>query len=242
MNKNEWKKWVGVVGRMLVAYAMVFAQGAWAAQNQATKDKAALPQKAAAQQPQEKQSSVATSAKAQTAQAQSEESESAVAEEKPSRDGSHEGIKVHGHWIIEVRDPDGSVVRHREFENSLSGVGPNFLAQCVASGCSITGWQIIIDGGGQAAPCSTSIGFGTGCIITANASVPTSGPNAGQQVILSGTVTANVTGVVQNVATFVLQQFGSTSTSSQFTSRTLTSTLSVAAQQIMAVTVVISFS
>lgn len=60
-------------------------------------------QKAAAQKANEKQSSVATSAKAQT-QAQGEESESAVAEEKPSGDGRHEGIKVHGHWTIEVRN------------------------------------------------------------------------------------------------------------------------------------------
>ena len=33
--------------------------------------------------------------------------------------GQHQGIKVHGHWAIEVRDPDGSVVRHVEVENSL---------------------------------------------------------------------------------------------------------------------------
>ncbi len=41
---------------------------------------------------------------------------------KPS-DGSRagrDGIKVHGHWVIEVRDPDGTVVTHREFENALS--------------------------------------------------------------------------------------------------------------------------
>ena len=30
------------------------------------------------------------------------------------------GIKVHGHWIIEVLNPDGSLVNHREFENANS--------------------------------------------------------------------------------------------------------------------------
>jgi hypothetical protein len=39
--------------------------------------------------------------------------------------GTREGIKVHGHWTIEVRNPDGKVVTHREFENSLvTGGGP----------------------------------------------------------------------------------------------------------------------
>ncbi len=36
----------------------------------------------------------------------------------PSK-GGQEGIKVHGHWSIEVRNPDGSVDKHVEFENSL---------------------------------------------------------------------------------------------------------------------------
>ena len=33
--------------------------------------------------------------------------------------GTQEGIKVHGHWTIEVRNPDGKVVTHTEFENAL---------------------------------------------------------------------------------------------------------------------------
>lgn len=34
------------------------------------------------------------------------------------------GIQVHGHWTIEVRNPDGSLVRHVEFENSID---PGFI-------------------------------------------------------------------------------------------------------------------
>lgn len=30
-----------------------------------------------------------------------------------------EGIQVHGHWVIEVKNPDGKLVKHVEFENSL---------------------------------------------------------------------------------------------------------------------------
>lgn len=38
---------------------------------------------------------------------------------KPPAKGQHEGITVHGHWVIEVRNPDGKLVKHVEFENSL---------------------------------------------------------------------------------------------------------------------------
>lgn len=38
---------------------------------------------------------------------------------RSGRRGSHEGIKVHGHWTIEVRNPDGKLVSHTEFENGL---------------------------------------------------------------------------------------------------------------------------
>ncbi|MFZ0340408.1 MAG: hypothetical protein WAL45_20455, partial [Terracidiphilus sp.] len=42
----------------------------------------------------------------------------ARAERRPG--GNHEGITVHGHWIIEVRNPDGKLVSHTEFENGLA--------------------------------------------------------------------------------------------------------------------------
>jgi membrane-bound inhibitor of C-type lysozyme len=41
----------------------------------------------------------------------------APGEQQPRR--GHEGITVHGHWAIEVRNPDGKLVSHREFENGL---------------------------------------------------------------------------------------------------------------------------
>ena len=33
--------------------------------------------------------------------------------------GPQEGIKVHGHWTITVRNPDGTIASTREFENAL---------------------------------------------------------------------------------------------------------------------------
>jgi hypothetical protein len=50
--------------------------------------------------------------------------------------GQSEGINVHGHWTIEVRNPDGKVVSHTEFENALSPgfsfpLPNNFIASSV---------------------------------------------------------------------------------------------------------------
>src|SRR5258706_7693050 len=50
--------------------------------------------------------------------------------ESASKGGPNEGIKVHGHWTIEVRNPDGMLVTHREFENGL--VAPGTLVQFLA--------------------------------------------------------------------------------------------------------------
>lgn len=65
----------------------------------------------------------------------------ASTEEKPPAKGQREGITVHGHWTIEVRDPDGRVATHREFENSF--VDSDVLAKLLvhastAGGLSIT--------------------------------------------------------------------------------------------------------
>jgi hypothetical protein len=43
----------------------------------------------------------------------------ASAKEKPAAKGTQEGIQVHGHWTIEVRNPDGAVDKHVEFENQI---------------------------------------------------------------------------------------------------------------------------
>ena len=51
--------------------------------------------------------------------ANSPSAEQPAAPGERKRGGNHEGIQVHGHWVIEVRNPDGTVTRFaREFENS----------------------------------------------------------------------------------------------------------------------------
>src|SRR5574341_1058320 len=42
-------------------------------------------------------------------------------------DGVGEGIQVHGDWVIEVRNADGSMAERREFENALTSAGSQYL-------------------------------------------------------------------------------------------------------------------
>jgi len=226
MSKNEWKKWISVAGRLLLAFVFVFSETALAGQNQQTKDKAESPQKAAAPQTiNKKQSSAASTAKTQSNQAQSEESESSVAEEKSPGDGRHEGIKVHGHWTIEVRNSDGTVVTRHEFENSLAGGttgGGQALAGFLGRLFSTSFWLVRLDGTGI---CGASSGASAACVIeeggggaifptevwpsygfaapnSQNLTVGTS--NTGTDLILSGSVTTLTAGQITGVDSFVL--------------------------------------
>jgi hypothetical protein len=56
--------------------------------------------------------------------------------------GPVEGIEVHGHWTIEVRDPDGTLVERREFDNALASNGERFLTQLLARSQSLGNWQV----------------------------------------------------------------------------------------------------
>ena len=51
--------------------------------------------------------------------------------------GKKEGIQVHGHWVIEIRNRDGSVASRKEFDNSLAtgaGNGGALLATILGEG------------------------------------------------------------------------------------------------------------
>jgi hypothetical protein len=64
--------------------------------------------------------------------------------------GPHEGIQVHGHWTIEVKNPDGAVVTHREFENKLeASFGGPTLAQILSGAGVLSEYAIAVP-----VPCS----------------------------------------------------------------------------------------
>ena len=56
--------------------------------------------------------------------------------------GTGEGIQVHGRWTIEVREPDGTLVTRREFDNALGGFTPRELAKILGRVSSVGLWQI----------------------------------------------------------------------------------------------------
>lgn len=119
--------------------------------------------------------------------------------------GPREGIKVHGHWIIEVRNPDGSIADRREFENALVPPGGGALSQILGQAAVPSSWLIWFgDSTFTANPC-IRVTFITSCGITTplaaqgttpteyfptiSVTAPGTGPNAGK-LVLSGTATS----------------------------------------------------
>lgn len=71
----------------------------------------------------------------------SEEADTAAGQEK----GPHEGIQVHGHWVIEVRNPDGTMTAQREFENSITPYGMEALVALLNGQASSTGFSVFLN-------------------------------------------------------------------------------------------------
>jgi hypothetical protein len=140
---------------------------------------------------------VFTLAGSSRAQAQSTKPQSARARESSPK-GQHEGITVHGHWTIEVRNPDGKVVTHREFENSVvPGNGPEALETMILGVWVPQAYRVVLSGTSASqspanapAPCSYNSSPAT-CIIQEN--VPSSGPNAQTCPNGSQTIFCNLT-------------------------------------------------
>lgn len=68
--------------------------------------------------------------------------------------GTGEGIRVYGQWTIEVRNRDGSVAKHVEFENSLLQTGEAALALLLSGNAVPGGWMLAVQG--DPSPCSSN--------------------------------------------------------------------------------------
>lgn len=51
--------------------------------------------------------------------------------------GTREGIKVHGHWTIDIKNPDGSLASHHEFENALVQSGQTALSSVLSHNVTV---------------------------------------------------------------------------------------------------------
>lgn len=177
--------------------------------------------------------------------------------------GTREGITVHGHWRIEVVDPDGTVVSTTEFENALTTEGQGFLGGTLGRQGSTGAWKIVLlSPVGGDGPCDDGLGFQTACVISESgaywagdlvhssdltvASTPTG-------ATLSGSVAVAFATSVGGVETYVKSCNASVPPAAcpgytpayghhRFTATTLASPPAVQPGQIVNVTVNLSFS
>jgi hypothetical protein len=100
----------------------------------------------------------------------------AVPAEQSAPKGQLEGIKVHGHWTIEVKNPDGSRVSRQEFENSLATGGAQNIAFELLGGWVPGGFSVLLTdapaGGGGPCPAFNLSGL-TWCYLVTSVISPT---------------------------------------------------------------------
>lgn len=165
-----------------------------------------------------------------------------------SSGAGQEGVKVHGDWTLTVRNPDGTIAAVHQFKNALSTVtgADRLLARLLEATTAVSEWAINM-GTNPPGAC----GVGPNCLITQPSavfpghatnltkSVPTTGPDAGKFVLRGSVrfVNAAAISVVTTNTTLALS-----SSSNEFTRKLLEQLVAVAADQLVEVKVVISFS
>lgn len=122
----------------------------------------------------------------------------------PAPKGTHEGIKIHGHWTIEVRNPDGTLAARREFENSINAYsGAQLVSAALTGGITMGGWQVALNNGvnfleintaGAVATYCQSLVINGGTTTTCSDTLTVTGPtltgnafNSTQTITFSGT-------------------------------------------------------
>ena len=219
MNNKNWSSILSVLARTALAFVFVFGQTAWAMQGQNAKDKPTSNAMAKSEQTPPKPSTGGS--KAKPAEEETAAPENSSAEENSHRGGQHEGIKVHGHWTIEVRNRDGSLANRREFENSLAPVDAGGLAVILSRQFSVGGWWVaFVDhasptadlckaafsngAGGQCliAENTPTLGYADSLNLTVSASGQTATTIAPIILNLSGSVNVPTAGTIDYVASF----------------------------------------
>ena len=79
--------------------------------------------------------------------------------------GTKEGIKVHGHWKIEIFNPDGTRVSITEFDNTITGQGINELVSFLGGSGVQGAWGIELGSLPASLPCDDGDGDADTCKI-----------------------------------------------------------------------------
>src|SRR5262245_29203749 len=74
--------------------------------------------------------------------------------ESSARTGGDD-IKVHGHWTIDVRNPDGTLASHNEFENACA-LCADMLAALLTKQQTMGSWLIQLGDDNGSGPCMFS--------------------------------------------------------------------------------------
>jgi hypothetical protein len=176
-----------------------------------------------------------------------------VASSTEESDGVSEGIQVHGHWVIEVRNPDGTLATRREFENDLEQPnGAFFLMELLATRATAGNWKVYL-GGPSDGPCDAN----RKCVVVqpGDSDLPHFFPtlivtSVAENLVLSGSAIASADGDISEVATGLVKCDSSVAPTDcftqgnapAFTRTTLPSPVPVTAGQQIQVSVMISFS
>jgi hypothetical protein len=157
-----------------------------------------------------------------------------------------EGIKVHGHWTIDVRNADGTLASHNEFENALIPiVGQQTLSDLLSPRTSFIGWEVDIN-----PPCCRLVLLEPAVVAAvgtnfSNSTDLAAAPGANGTVVLQGSAQAFTAMSISEVTSRLFYHLNGDTGSvhgSSFTQRSLPQTISVEAGQIVQVTIVFSFS
>jgi len=130
--------------------------------------------------------------------------------------GPSEGLQIHGHWVIEVRDPDGTLASRQEFDNAINQ-GHKSTAAILAREVNVGRWQVILGapaaGFGSLDPCiRASTGNVRPCVIgepgdtiaddqSLTVDSPLIGGSASNRVVLEGQVAVERDGQIGRVGT-----------------------------------------
>jgi hypothetical protein len=134
--------------------------------------------------------------------------------------GNHVGAEMHGHWVIDVKNPDGTIAEHRDFENTITGYGQELLVGLMSGYVVPSDYDIFLSTSGTA-PCPAPQGF-QGCgIVRSLTTLPASAlcqyyacftsltyaaslidsSSSGSTFTLAGNFTASQAGTINGVTT-----------------------------------------
>jgi hypothetical protein len=175
----------------------------------------------------------------------------------PAARGASPGdaIEVHGHWIIDVRNPDGTLASHHDFQNALLPSGQQLLSYLISKGSSIVTWDIRLRANNTdtTGPCPPSPTSDSSCYIAGPGStLPLLMQNA-PNVFPTGAFTRTQAGTLEisgNATAASAQSIGYVESLaeatglqvSSFSARVLDTPIQVAVGQQLFVKVIVSFT